>query len=173
MTRQHLYYDVSDLNARWDQVPLQGVGDGSLGGVSVLGVGQDPAVAADYPWKEYSDATKALQVFTNAALKDHGYCPISEDGELGPRTCGARKTLQECCIPGMAWPGTCQEFTAPRREPCGPVGPVGPPPTPVPTTDIAPVTRAGAGGGTMWIVGGGLVAAAAIGAAIYMKKGRR
>jgi hypothetical protein len=53
------------------------------------GTGEDPM----YPWKVYSDSTKALQTATNAYLKQAGMCPIAVDGKLGGATCGARNYL--------------------------------------------------------------------------------
>lgn len=78
-----------------------GVFDGDISGLgsltsrtkrdfrSVRGLG----AADSYPWKEYSDATKQLQVATNESLKKAGMCPIATDGKLGGGTCGARNFL--------------------------------------------------------------------------------
>jgi hypothetical protein len=73
-----------------------------------------------YPWSTYSADTKVLQEATNIALKAAGYCPVTVDGKLGAKTCGARKTLHDTGIqPGMTWPSTCQSYTAPTKGPCG------------------------------------------------------
>ncbi len=164
----HIYTDVSDLNAQWDQVPLQGLGAGVL---STGPIGSLGAVASNYPWKEYSADTKTLQELTNQALKAHGYCPINVDGKLGGATCGAVKTMLE--ITGQtdqSPPATCQSFTAPTKGPCpgaAPPPPVGPGPA---TTKL---TMTGGDKGTTWLIVGGVVAVGAIGAALYFtRKGR-
>jgi hypothetical protein len=59
-------------------------------GYNLRGLGDD---ATDYPWKVKTDATKTLQVSTNASLVKAGMCPIVADGKLGPATCGARNYL--------------------------------------------------------------------------------
>lgn len=81
-----------------------------------LGIFQGAALGAagDYPWREFSQKTKELQEVTNQSLRKYGYAPIDADGMLGPATCGARKQLKEH-IPGMTWPETCEDFTAPRK----------------------------------------------------------
>jgi len=78
------------------------------------------AATGTYPWAVYSADTLALQKTTNVALKAAGYCPIAEDGKLGPGTCGARKALGE--LP----PSTCQKFTDPKKPPCPSGAPLGP-----------------------------------------------
>jgi hypothetical protein len=152
----HSYTDVSKLNAPYAQFPpLQGIGAGVLSGgpLGSLGLGQT------YPWHQYSDDTKELQELVNEALEEHGYCPIEEDGKLGGDTCGAIKLMLE--ITGQtdqSPPAACQSFVTPKSGPC-PGDLVGP--------------RRGAISDTTWLLGGGIVAAVAIGAAIFMKKKRR
>ena len=174
---QHLYFDTSKLNAQYDQFPpLRGLGAGvlSTGRLGSLGVsvslGDD---AVDFPWREESGKTTELQQVTNEVLREGGYCEVGVDGRLGPATCGAvRLAINELGI-GGDWspPSTCQSFTAPRRPPCGGGGGAA---APRPTTPLTPVTPArAAGGGTNWLLIGGVVAAGAIGAAIYMKPKRR
>lgn len=166
----HMYYDISNLNAQWDDVPLQGLGGGIL---STGPIGSLGASSATYPWKEYSADTKALQQVTNEALKAHGYCPIGVDGKLGAATCGAvQKMLDLTGQSEQSPPSTCQSFTAPKKGPCGVSTPAPAAPAP-PATTAMTMTPRGKSGGTMWIVLGGVVAVGAIGAAVYFsKKGR-
>jgi hypothetical protein len=162
----HRYHDVSDLNARWDSMPIQGVGAGVLatGPLGSLG-----AVAANYPWMQYSKDTETLQELTNEALKVHGYCPIKVDGKLGASTCGAVKTMLE--LTGQsAWsspPATCQGFTAPQKEPC--TGASSPSQT-GPSSSLTTLTMSGRDSGSTWLIVGGLVAVSAIGAALYFTR---
>jgi hypothetical protein len=73
--RQHFYEDVSNLNAPYDIVPLQGLGQ----------VADDPK----YPWKQESPDTLVLQRDLNEWLTYQKGCLLPEDGVLGPKTCGA------------------------------------------------------------------------------------
>lgn len=176
--RQHRYYDVSDLNAPYDQIPMQGLGAGSISSGTLGSLG---AEATEYPWKEYSKATASLQAEINAWLKDHGYCPIGTDGKLGPTTCGAAAFYRDQSGFGGAKnisggvPGTCQSSAfVPKTPPCAGASspaPATPPATPVVATPAT--ARITGGGDWMWIAIGGLVAAGAVGAAIYYKKKRR
>jgi hypothetical protein len=164
---QHDYIDLSDLNAKWDQAlpAVHGLGssNGSLSGNAlgiVGGLGADPS----YPWRAYSADTMALQKTTNAALRANGYVAISEDGKLGPATCGAVRTMCGTIAGGCTAPTTCQGFTEPTPVHGGSVT----------TPGSAKIARAGmmGGGGTNWLLVGGGVAAAAIGAALIFKKKR-
>lgn len=161
------YRSTADLNAQYDPLPMRGLGAGilSTGPIGSLGFTAEP-----YPWKEYSDDTLALQKATNEALKANGYCPIGTDGKLGAATCGAvKKMLEITGQTNQSPPATCQSFTAPTKGPCGGAAP--PPPTTPPKVTPLPVSASSSG--TAWIVGGGLVAACAIGAAFYFtRKGR-
>lgn len=143
----HQYVDVSNLNAIWDDVPLQGLGSGVLSspsGIGVLGIGVTSG-----------DVTTAAQTQYNTWAKGAGYCPITVDGKMGPVTCGALKTYVEQTGKGTI-PSTCTSFTAPKV--CAPSTPL----------------KAGfSGGDSTWIIVGGVVAASAIGAALYFtRKGR-
>lgn len=82
-------------------------------GVSPRGLGQ-----LDYPWRQFSENTRVLQVATNRALKAHGYCPIAEDGKLGPGTCGAVREMLDYVEGQFEPPGECEGFTVPRKPPC-------------------------------------------------------
>jgi len=112
MRGNHLYYDVSDLNAPYDQVPFQGVGGGSLGGSNVLGLGAEVDVEAEMKWKQHSAYTAGYQIQLNADAKERGYCQIPEDGKLGPVTCGLSDTLYG------KMPSACESKTAPNKQPC-------------------------------------------------------
>ena len=172
----HEYVDVSYLNARLRPIEPKrfgmgfgignGSGNGTLSGNSLgvlRGFGADP----DYPWGEYSADTKALQQVTNEALSDHGYIPLTADGKLGAKTCGAIRAM--CGESGQSCdaPGTCQSFTAPTKVGAGGSRLV--------STKPAPVSRAGmfgGGGGTNWLLVGGAIGAIAIGGALIFRAKR-
>jgi hypothetical protein len=168
----HFYYDVSDLNARWDQVPLQGLGGGilSAGPIGTLGGrGTGAADSSFLPWKEYSAETLAAQRALNKGLKADGYCPIDEDGKLGAATCGAAR---------QQWGGggieNCQAYTAPVKCPGGAPPPSNsPPPSPVAPSPVSPPLPASMSGDNMWLLGGAVAAAAAVGLAFFMKKKKK
>lgn len=150
-----------------------GIFDGNLAGVSDwFPWGTDEAeikAGASYPWGSYSEDTKKLQQTTNVALKQHGYCPISEDGKLGPGTCGARKTLQ-AHIPGMQWPATCQSFSTPSKCPSGATDPLlstGPGPAIAPSPKFMSSTMDNRS--LAFLVGAGVAAAAVV----YLAKKRK
>lgn len=176
------YYDHSNILAHWDQASLQGLGamlytDTSKFGapyrhtppLQELGAGVlaseglgSLGATVSYPWMSYSRDTEELQKAVNEALEAQGYCPIKADGKLGAGTCGAIRTMLS--ITGQtdqSPPSTCLSFTNPSRPPC-------------PDGTVPRGSGPGLLSGDMgWIVGGGLFAAAAIGAAIYVKKKRR
>jgi hypothetical protein len=121
-----------------------------------------------YPWNSYSSATKTLQISTNAKLRERNQAPISEDGILGPTTCGAVRYV------GLAVPSTCTSFSysptaaAPSPEVTPVTVPVAPTPTPAraaPPPVVAPTPmKAGMSGATMGIIG---IAVIGIGAGIF------
>jgi len=76
---------------------------------SASGLGAAPGDV--FPWGVYSENTEHLQRNFNLWAGVRGYCRITEDGKLGPTTCGAVK-LQT----GGA-PATCQTLNTPQR--CG------------------------------------------------------
>lgn len=157
---QHSYYDVSDLNAKWDQAlpAVAGLGrsNGILDGNSlrIRGLGE-----TYYPWREESADTRALQENLNVWLSQHGYQQIAADGVLGPATCGALAAM--CDVDGCTAPTTCQESVAPSRAGTARSG----------TTEVSHARLSA--GGPNWLMIGGAVGLAAIGAAIIMKKKRR
>lgn len=166
----HLYYDTSNLNAPYDDVPLQGLGGGILSAGPIGSLGAD---TSSYPWKSYSADTKALQDLTNQALKAHGYCPVNADGKLGPATCGAVKVMLE--ITGQtdqSPPSTCQGFTAPSKQPCLTASPAPPPASASPAVTTSSMISLGGKSDTLWLVAGAVVAVGAIGAALYFTKKR-
>ncbi len=89
-----------------------GVFDGNLAGLGATG---------SYPWASYSADTLALQKSTNVALKDAAYCPVTEDGKLGPATCGARLQLTAVNAGNAVFdvPSTCQSFKYPTLKSSG------------------------------------------------------
>lgn len=178
MPRIHRYYDVSDLNARWDQIPLQGLGAGILtrGGQGSLSGGYLGALGQDYPWRAESEDTEDLQELVNESLKANGYYPIEVDGKLGPATCGAIRAMCDLAVQRggrctVEVPSTCQSFTAPTKKGATPATPP-PPPSKEPTDEIPRARKAGMSDTTWLLIGGG-VAVAAVGAAFYMRKKKR
>jgi hypothetical protein len=153
---QHTYVDTSKLNAPYDLFPpMQGLGAGIFSGnpLGALGLGQV------YPWHQYSADTEELQELLNEALEEQGFCPLEVDGKLGAATCGAIRTVLE--VTGQVDqrpPPACQAFTEPGTPPC-------------PGELVRP--RRAAIGDSTWLIGGGLVAAVAIGGAIYFRKKKR
>lgn len=159
---QHYYGDLSNLNAPYDVIPLQGYGLGA----------DDPK----FPWKKKSSDTLALQQDINEGLTSHGLCPIVEDGFLGPATCGAANYfVQQGVFPADVIPSTCGGYTAqwiaPKSKPCGSTKPA----ATAPTTTTPAATEASVVGGDgvpTWVWGLGL-GAAAIALAMYLKKKKR
>lgn len=152
----HFYGDLSNLNAPYDAVPLQGLG------------ADDPK----YPWKKNSKDTLYLQQDINEGLASHGLCPIVEDGYLGPATCGALGYfVDKGVFPASVIPSTCvdhkSEAVAPRSKPCGSSAAV------IDTSETpANPTEGGAGKVPAWAIGVG-VGVVAIGVALYLKKNKR
>lgn len=146
----HHYGDVSNLNAPYDVIPLQGIG-----------AVDDPR----YPWKQESNDTLVLQQDLNEGLTAAGACLLTEDGKLGPSTCGALKHF------GMlSSVSTCvnheSEATLPQI-PCSSGGGGGSGPVVLDEVQVvgdSPIPT--------WLIGVGL-GALAIGAAIYFKKSKR
>lgn len=182
----HVYVDVSDLNAEYNrQFPvLQGLGAGvlSTGPIGSLGLVRPTKAlgfGVSYPWKEYSEDTVQLQTLVNQSLKVNGYNQIGVDGKLGPGTCGAVKEMCDLAVAKggsctVDVPDTCQAFTKPTK-----VGTTAPPPTPPKPGPVTPgpatdqLTMGGRDKGTTWLILGGVVAVGAIGAALYFtRKGR-
>lgn len=79
--------------------------------------------ASDYPWGAFSAKTVQLQKAINEAGRklteskgipgtapaQDAYCHITEDGKLGPGTCGAAKAVN------VPYPKTCQSFATDCR----------------------------------------------------------
>ena len=174
----HHYVDLSDLNAKWDQALPAVAGLGSSNGIlsgnalRTRAVGQvDPT----FPWREESPDTRAMQEELNEVLGAGGYNLLTEDGKLGPATCGAMREIYQAT--GESWampPGTCQSFTAPtlRGSGGGTRAPTVTPSLP-PAEGAPPVTRAGMGGGPNWLLLGAGVGLLAIGTAVILKNKKR
>jgi len=157
---QHRYFDVSNLNAPYDQIAL-GAGSIAAGGLGSLGA------TTSFPWKAYSTDTKNVQSLVNKVLKLEGRCPIDEDGKLGPATCGAIQYAAGATTGGFEKPPTCESSTLPGLPPCGGGGGVAPAP---PAMTEPSVSSGSMGGDAMWIIGGLAVAGVALGAAFFWKK---
>jgi hypothetical protein len=155
--RQHQYRDVSNLNAPYDNLSLQG-----LGGYGSLGFNMEEE-EHNIPWMKPSPVTLSIQKDLNPKLRTDGYNILLEDGILGPRTCGA---LQHYGRTGEVW-GACDahaaEFIAPTKA-------SGLMPAPVVEETKSLARKGGSVPSWVWalLVGGG-----AIGVAIFLKKKKR
>lgn len=162
-----------------------GVFDGDISGLgsigarrarprSMRGLGDN---ASDYPWRAYSDKTKALQQATNVSLAKAGMCPIAADGKLGGGTCGARNYLtvnsQQIFGQEMSFanPAACDQHAGELVRPkssaagCG-----GGSITPSPSTLPQPALEAGMSSGTKRALGFALGGVLAIGAVVMLRK---
>lgn len=172
--RQHQYRDVSNLNAPYDDMSLQGLGDiGSLGGG---GLGFNMEDEHNIPWmgEESHPAVIAAQQTINKDLQADGYGPVLVDGILGPRTCGA---LNLYAKGGLVY-NNCE-----GQDEMSPVKASSEWHPPMKTSEQAAaenaaaqqnatLARAGGGGMPSW-VWGILAAGGAIGVAIYIKKKKK
>jgi hypothetical protein len=160
-----------------------GVFDGNISGlgsigarrrIGMRGLGED---SADYPWKAYSDKTKALQVTTNESLKKAGLCPIAADGKLGGATCGARNHLSVNSekyfgqLMDFANPSACDahvnELVRPKSASTG----CGANVLPVPSSSIPqPVVEAGMSSSSKRALGFAIGGILAIGAVVMLRK---
>lgn len=153
-----------------------GVFDGNIAGLGALNPKPTKSLGilsslfsneeADYPWKAYSEKTKALQQEANLRLIAKQKCPIVVDGKLGPGTCGAVKFV------GGTPPSTCQSFTdpAPLTASCATANSGGTVVTSTPTAPVLP--SAGMSSSTKRAIGFALGGALAIGAVLVLKKKR-
>jgi hypothetical protein len=156
-------------------------GLGSIGsrrtskGIAMRGLGDD---SADYPWKAYSEKTKALQQATNSLLAQAALCPVAVDGKLGAGTCGARKYLNAnkdrffTGVAEIAYPSTCESFTTPAQltSGCGNNTPKAPTSITPASTLPAPVFEAGMSSGTKRTLGFALGGVLAIGAVVLLRR---
>lgn len=153
----HIYGDLSNLNAPYDAVPLQGVGQPFNQ--------DDPS----YPWLQESQDTLVLQQDTNEGLTSQGGCLLVEDGKLGPKTCGALQhfgvmnSVQTCLNHAPESP------PVPPEIPCGSAPPRGGgAPAPSPEEELV---KAGSTGVPGWAIGLGLGAVAIV--AVMLLKGKK
>lgn len=190
---QHRYFDVSNLNAPYDNVPLMGLGQYG-GGVFGRGMGASGnlgSLGAALGGVSSVDAGgdgRAWQAAMNTFLSSKGRSPIVVDGKLGKASCGASQWITNnsdgvstsVADATLAVWEKCYsaEVNQPWSEPAkvGSGGGVTTAPPPPPSTkkpdEKSPYTytQSGSGGATWWIVGGLVVAAGAIGASLYFKK---
>ena len=153
----HYYGDVSNLNAPYDAIAVQG-----------WGMGQVPPTDP-HPWRRKTQATMDLQANVNSRLASltPPFCPILVDGELGPRTCGALAQLELFHddvpqVPACANPP--EPIITPQEPPC----PSGPGPAPAPTpgpTDPEDLVKKG--GVSPMLIGVGVAALAIAGVLAY------
>lgn len=156
--RNHRYGDVSNLNAPYDDLSLQGLrGVGSLSGTSLGATDLDSLPVEQYPWLAESQATSALQQSINQNLSQDGYNLLAVDGKLGPRTCGALDFYGLTGTVGGSCDAHKAEFIAPTKV-SGPA-----PIAPLPMVQTAPAGMPG------W-VWGALLGVGAVAAVVYMKK---
>lgn len=147
----------------------------ALKGIGMRGLGED---SVSYPWKVFSEQTKALQQSTNSLLAQAALCPVTVDGKLGAGTCGARKYLNEnkdrffTGVASIAYPSTCQSFTTPAAltTGCGKNTPKAPTSI-TPSTATAPVVfESGMSSGTKRTLGFALGGVLAIGAVVLLRR---
>lgn len=163
---QHFYGDVSNLNAPYDAIAIQGYNTG-MGAVTYEG---KTLPSVGFPWMEESNDTLEVQYRFNAALKSRDYCPLLADGVLGPRTCGAMYTLEDLSAPdGMV--ATCSQHVAEANQYPPKVCPGGVVPDAPAQEEQVERVQPKKAGIPMWVWGAG-IAAVAIGAAIMLKKKR-
>lgn len=141
---------------------------------SMRGLGDD---ATDYPWRTYSDKTKALQQATNVSLAKAGMCPIAVDGKLGGGTCGARNYLtvnsQQIFGQEMSFanPSVCDAHSGDLVRPKSAAGGCGGGSiTPSPVTLPQPAIEAGMSSSTKRALGFALGGMLAIGAVVMLRK---
>lgn len=149
------------------------------GGIGVSGLGDD---SSEYPWRAFSEKTKALQKATNLLLAQAALCPVEEDGKLGPGTCGARKYLNDnkdrffTGVAQIAYPSTCQSFSTPASVTSG-CGNAKPPSSTTASSSSsailpAPALEAGMSSGTKRALGFALGGVLAIGAVALLRRKR-
>jgi hypothetical protein len=172
--RQHRYGDVSNLNAPYDNLSLQGLrGVGSLSGTTLGALTLDDLPTEDagsanadlsdsYPWMVESPATLTLQKEINKGLVSRGYNVLKEDGILGARTCGALAMDKATGMVGTACDAHVSEFIAPTKA----TGVTSPQNQPI--TSPQPMVETGKGM-PAW-VWGVLLGSAAVAAVVYAKK---
>lgn len=90
-------------------------------GAKIVGIGQAVGDDPQYPWLEFSQQTQVLQDSINEIITGKGLCPITVDGKIGPRTCGALDAAQPS---PLDFNQTCENrrsevaFVSPVTEPC-------------------------------------------------------
>jgi hypothetical protein len=140
-----------------------GIFDGSLGQADETSTGTRHE---EFPWGVSSSETRELQGYINEILKAEGYCPIEQDGELGPATCGAIAEI--ATFEGeISVPPSCNghQMRRPGKPPCGSPKPLEP--------FVAPRRASAAAGGSKMMFVGGAVLAVGLGAFFLTKKRRR
>jgi len=181
---QHLYFDVSDLNAPYDSIPLRGVeglAAGSLSGNSLVrGRRSLGDWVSDKNCKHSGDYNACdNQQFAAAqqdcyAVDDYAKLGFANFDDCVQRsyTSKLRYACEQYC-PGPTAAGT-------KKKTSG-----GPPPvttTKCPEGQFAdasgkcvpiPPRRSAMGGGKAWIIGGAVVAAVAVGGAVWYKMLKR
>lgn len=186
---QHLYLDVSNLNAPYDNVPLMGIGQygggvfgrgmGAAGALGALGAlnASGKAVDAGSQGREWQSA---MNIFLTAK----GYGALAVDGLLGRASCGAAEMI--CSDASAAEDETISAFCGEILGTCSEISHLKPwtrpskigasttsrPSTSPPDGGATPYVSysRSSGGSTWWIVSGLVVAAGAIGVALYMRK---
>lgn len=127
-----------------------------------------------YPWNSYSSYTLTLQKNINKAFEDKGsVCRVTEDGKLGPLTCGAARATgqiapRSCKEYATACPAVVEAIAAQQEEP--PAAPPPPTPTPPPPPPPPPAEPPKKGMTTASMLAtGGILAAIAVGGYAYAK----
>lgn len=167
----HHYGDVSNLNAPYDNIAVQGLGSVTYDGKTL------PSTGLPLPWRKASSETLDLQYDLNERLASMDKCPLLLDGILGPRTCGAMVWLNQEFSAGR-YPNVPPMVSTCNNPPESPMMPTNcpqgevpaPPPPEEEEEELEVETKAG--GIPFWVWGLGL-GVLAVGAAMAMKKKRR
>lgn len=126
---------------RWSNRPIAGLGqadtrDGVFGGegyggglfdgnVSMTGVGSigyEQAAAGVRGLGAADPGALVLQRFLNVWLQQNDYCKIAEDGNVGPKTCGAAQANGYALVPELRAECDRKGYMAPSRAPCASTG---------------------------------------------------
>lgn len=155
--RKHQYRDLSNLNAPYDALSVQG-----LGVFGTAGLGADASSSSapimstnETPWMIASDKTRSIQGLMNTKLMMDGYIPLKEDGILGPRTCGALQMYGSLDKAGGSCEPHASEFILPTKG--------------TPSAPPIVAEHKSSSAAWLWAV---LAGAGAIGLVVYLKKKR-
>jgi hypothetical protein len=126
-----------------------------------------------YPWNSYSSYTLKLQQDVNAAFERmDSVCRVSEDGILGPLTCGAARATGEtvpasCQSYATECPAVVEQIAEQNQQPVPAPTPPSPEPPPPPPPEPPPATPEVSH--ASMLAAGGILALIAVGGYAYAK----